>query len=97
MKYVIKDNKVFATHENYQTIENLYPDCVVVILDKVYELDYEFSGEELIEISNAKIKAKYKKVMDEYVYAYVKRTLFNTPEYQSVLNDMYAELEALNG
>ena len=33
MKLVIKDSKVFATHNNNQDIENLYPDCSFVIDD----------------------------------------------------------------
>lgn len=31
MQLVIKNNKVFAYHENDQNIKNLYPDCVVLI------------------------------------------------------------------
>lgn len=33
MKLVIKDDKVFAIHNNNQDIENLYPDCSFVIDD----------------------------------------------------------------
>ena len=31
MKLVIKDNKVIATHDNEQAVENLYDDCKFVI------------------------------------------------------------------
>lgn len=41
------------------------------------------------------IQEKYKSIMDEYVCAKVKRDLFETAEYQSMITDMYAEIGAL--
>lgn len=41
------------------------------------------------------IQEKYKSIMDKYVCAKVKRDLFETAEYQSMITDMYAEIGAL--
>lgn len=41
------------------------------------------------------IKDKYKDIMNEYVCAKVKQDLFTTAEYQTMINDMYAEIGAL--
>jgi hypothetical protein len=44
------------------------------------------------------IQEKYKGIMNEYICAKVKRDLFETEEYQSMLEDMYNEIsEVQNG
>ena len=41
------------------------------------------------------IKEKYRNIMDTYVCAKVKRDLYNTEEYQSMVTDMMNEIGAL--
>jgi hypothetical protein len=45
--------------------------------------------------SKKEIQEKYKNIMNEYVCAKVKRDLFETEEYQSMITDMYNEIGAL--
>jgi len=41
------------------------------------------------------IQDRYKNIMDKYVCAKIKQDLFETAEYQSMIDDMYAEIGAL--
>lgn len=84
---------------------NYYEDdnCIIMYADSESVIDgvvtdiSQTSDYKSKQKSKAKkqIQEKYKNIMNEYVCAKVKRDLFETAEYQSMIDDMYAEIGAL--
>lgn len=58
---------------------------------EITEQDTDYIGQEK-EKQIESIKSNYKNIMNDYVCAYVKRTLWNDSQYQSMVTDMINEM-----
>lgn len=63
MKLVLKNNKIIATHEDYQDIDSLYEDCYIITRDSGEIMDdFEITQEIINESNNSMILAQIKDI-----------------------------------